>query len=297
MIPSCEAADLATHPPAWPVRPGGLDSHAHVFGPTARFAYAADRRYTPPDQTVEDYLRLLDTLGLRYGVLVQPSVYAENNACLVDALKRAKGRLLGVVDIDVLGADADTLELMTRDGVCGLRFWWDESSSAEHLRQVGERLRGLGWHLDIIVTQAALLPGLAPLLRQLALPTMIEAMGSPVKTETPASPGFRSLLDLLQDGTAMVKLSHPYRIERSGLPYDAAAPFAAAIIEAAPERCVWGSDWPHPNIHGPMPEDGALLDLLPRWASGRTDLAQRILSDNAHAFYGPWLHTDLTGRI
>ncbi|MBW6399285.1 amidohydrolase family protein [Roseomonas sp. HJA6] len=297
MIPVCKAADRATQPPSWPLCPGGLDSHAHVFGPVARFAYAANRRYTPPEQTVEDYLHLLDALGLRYGVLVQPSVYAEDNACLVDALKQARGRLLGVVDIDVLRADADTLASMTLDGVCGLRLWWGESSNAEHLRQVGEKVRDLGWHLDIIVAQAALLPCLAPLLRNLALPTVIEAMGCPVEAESPDSPGFRALLDLLRDGAAMVKLSHPYRIDRTGLPYDAAAPFAAAIIAAAPERCVWGSDWPHPNIRGPMPEDGALLELLPHWAGGRIDLAQRILSDNAYAFYGRWLRADPTGRI
>ena len=271
--------------PGWPVPADGWDCHAHVFGPVAQFPYSDRRRYTPPEQTAADYLRVLDRLGLRCGVLVQPSVYGTDNAALVDACIRSQGRLVGVVELDALQtADAD-LARLSGAGVRGVRIWWDGTRPDDWLPMVARRLRPFGWHLDIYPVGSDALRSLARIMDRVEAPVMIEAMGSPRHGEGVASPGFQALLALLKEGAAMVKLSHPYQIHRDGPPYAGCAPFARAIVEAASDRAVWGSDWPHPMVVGPMPDDGALLDLLPTW-SGSIATAQAILSDNAARFYG-----------
>ena len=281
---SCPPALPDITPPAWPLPADGWDCHAHVFGPVSQFPYSAQRRYTPPEQTATDYLLALDSLGLRYGVLVQPSVYGTDNAALVDACLRSQGRLVGVVELDVAEAPDAELERLSAAAVCGVRIWWDGTRPEHWLPAVARRLSAFGWHIDLYpVTSDALRP-LARIIDRIYVPVMVEAMGSPRAGEDVSSPGFQTLLALVKECAAMVKLSHPYQIDRSGPPYMGCSPFARALVEAAPDRAVWGSDWPHPMAPGPMPDDGALLDLLLTW-SGDAAHARAILSDNAARFY------------
>ncbi|MGC5248478.1 amidohydrolase family protein [Gordonia sp. DT219] len=274
-------------PPRHPVPHGAWDTHAHVFGPRELFPQSPTRSYVAPTQGVDRYLGVLDALGIRHGVLVQPSVYHQDNSCLLAALDEAPDRLVGVVDVDVLDTPDDVLHSMTRRGVVGLRVQWPGNHSVDRLRATADRLAELGWHLDLRVAGARALTDLAPVLAASPVPVMIESMGSPRAGESLQSSGFRSLFDLLTEPGRYVKLSHVYQVDASGPPYRGATPFARALIEHAPDRLVWGSDWPHPMPPDEfLPDDGALVDLVPHW-TGDADTTRLILRDNPFRFYRP----------
>ncbi len=278
-------ADANPRGPKWAVTPGGWDTHAHVFGPRSRFPIGKERPYTSPDQVAADYLAMLDAIGLSHGVLVQPSVYGQDNACLLDALGSNPGRLYGVIDLDVLAVSDSVIEDLWNVGVRGVRV-----RPAGHdrgwLADVAGRLHGTSWHLDLLIENVGDVADLAHMLRGVPVDMVIEAMGNPRAGQSVAEPGFQSLLDLLRDGTCWVKLSHAYHIDPDGVPYPATIPFARAIVQAAPHRAVWGSDWPHPMRANRMPNDGDLIDLLLPWA-GSVDLANQILCENPRVLYRP----------
>ena len=288
MAPVFEIAPASAdrRPPSWPVAPGGWDTHAHVFGPRASFPFAEASPYVSPDQTVEDYLGLLDSLGLARGVLVQPSAYGADHACLLDALNRAGGRLVGVVELDVLDCPHAEVERLSAAGVCGMRLRWPHANGGDWLLGVGQRLHEAGWHLDVLPDDLAAMADLAPRLDDLACPVVVEAMGGGKAGQSITEPGFVALLERLREGRLWVKLSHAYHIDHGQGDYPAAARFARALVEAAPGQTLWGSDWPHPTRDGLVPKDHDLLDLLPAWA-GSVEAANVILCSNPGHFYGP----------
>jgi 2-pyrone-4,6-dicarboxylate lactonase len=285
------AFDPAVRAPEWTVT-GGWDAHAHVFGPAADWPYAPDRAYTPPDATPADYLRTLDALGLSCAVLVQPSCYGQDNARLLAAVAEHPDRFVGVVDLPVE-------ELRPLPGVRGLRLRWPYAGMEEVL----PRLRELGWHADVLVDRTDSIPALLAAVVGSGVRVVVEAMGSPHAGEAVASRGFAALTEWLSASACgpregaphgepaagcegWVKLSHPYAIDGHGPgPYPHAERFARALVEAAPTRCVWGSDWPHPMKVGPVPNDGTLLDLLPRWV-GDAQTARAVLAANPNPLYG-----------
>ena len=285
--PACQGPDLAPRPPRQPLPAGAVDCHAHICGPSDRFSLAAKRSYTPPDATLEQYLAMLDAVGLRYGVLVQPSVYGTDNSCMIDAMARSGGRLRGAVVADARALSDATVADWTAKGVCGIRFnsVVPDGLPLDQIGPMAARIHEIGWHLDLITDTSDRLIELEPVLRRLPCPLMIEQMGRIKGGQPVTTPGFQVLLGLLKDGKAYVKLSHAYHISTSGRPYADTTPLARACIAAAPDRCVWGSDWPHPMVHGPMPNDGEILDLLAEW---EPDAARRkaILVDNPTRFYG-----------
>lgn len=268
----------------WTPRPGGWDAHAHVFGPATKFPYASPRRYTPPDQTTSDYLRMLDALGILHGVLVQPSVYGTDNDCLVHALSTSQGRLRGIVDLDLSATAGCTLSELTAAGVRGLRIWVGPTTSQQMFKSIDDKLHSLNWHFDIYFTAAEFLVPLLPCLLSLKARLVIEAMGS-IRTPAPhGDPAFAALLELLATDRVWVKLSHPYSLDPAGPPYRSVLPLAHALVRARPDRLIWGSDWPHPIVNGGMPNDAALLNLLMQWA-GDEGLANQILVANPEELY------------
>ena len=285
--PTCAGPDPAPRPPRQPLPPGACDSHAHVFGPSARFAYAARRSYTPPDAPLADYLAMLDAVGLRRGALVQPSIYGEDNGCLLDALAGSGDRLRGVVVADPRRLSDATVEAWTDLGVRGVRINMvtPDGLPLAAMEGMAARLAEVGWHLDLITDTCERLVELEQRLAALPCALLIEQMGRAKGGMPVTTPGFQVLLRLLAERKAWVKLSHSYHISTSGPPYADTTPLARACVAAAPERAVWGSDWPHPMLHGPMPNDGALLDLLAEWVP---DAAQRraVLVDNPARLYG-----------
>lgn len=286
MTRPCPGPRAATSRPSWRAPPGATDCHCHVFGPYGRYPLSPGRSYTPPEASVADYLAMLDTIGLSRTVIVQPSIYGTENAVTLDAAEEiGLHRARAVVVVDE-GFDAAELAAMAERGARGVRFNAVSGNGAplEQLEQLAERIAPLGWHVQLY-THADAMPALEPVLRRLPVPVVVDHMGG-VKAAAGGveHPGFRALLRLLEGG-AWVKLSG-YR-SSAGRPYADVAPMARALLSAAPDRCVWGTDWPHPSLHDPaeVPDDGELLDALGAWAPD--EAARRaVLVDNPARLYG-----------
>lgn len=272
--------------PSWRAPSDATDCHCHVFGPFDRYPLSPGRSYTPPEASVAQYLDMLGTIGLFRTVIVQPSIYGTENAVTldaVDAIGLDRARAVAVVDD---GFGAAELEAMAARGARGVRFnaVSGNGTPVEQLERLAERIAPLGWHVQLY-TQASAMPELEPVLRRLPTPVVVDHMGGVKAAESGVEhPGFRSLLRLLEGG-AWVKLSG-YR-SSAGPPYDDVAPIARALLQAAPDRCVWGTDWPHPSLHDPaeVPDDGALLDALGRWAPD-AETRRAVLVDNPARLYG-----------
>lgn len=282
----CPGPRAITSRPNWQPPANSTDCHCHIFGPYDRYPLSPGRSYTPPEASIAQYLEMLDTIGLRRTVIVQPSIYGTENTVTLDAVEAIgldRARAVVVVDDSF---DAAQLEAMAERGACGVRFnaVSGNGTPLDQLERLAEHLAPLGWHLQLY-THAEHLPALEPVLARLPIPVVIDHMGGVQAREGGLdSPAFYALLRLLERG-AWAKLCG-YR-SSAGHPYADVAPMARAMIAAAPDRCVWGTDWPHPSLHGPeeVPDDGYLLDLLGQWAP---DLAQRqaILVDNPARLYG-----------
>ncbi|HWA42425.1 MAG TPA: amidohydrolase family protein [Hypericibacter adhaerens] len=264
---------------------GAWDCHCHVFGPTDRYPYWPDRSYTPPAASLARYLGLLDLLGVEHGVLVQPSVYGTDNRMMVDSLKAEPRRLRGVAVIDPSISDRE-LEAMHAVGVRGVRInlLFRGGVSFAAAEAIADRIRPLGWHIQFLL-DISQTPELRPALKRLRLPVVIDHMGHFPASAGTGLPAFRELLAMLKGGEAWVKLSGPYLFtRRPDLPYADVTPIARALAEAAPGRCVWGTDWPHPANKLAMPDDGPLTDLLGDWVTDET-ARRRILVENPKQLY------------
>jgi 2-pyrone-4,6-dicarboxylate lactonase len=283
--PLCQGPDPNPRPPAFAVPPGATDCHAHVIGPFSLFELQEQRSYTPPEAPLSAYRTMLDTLGLERGVVVQPSVFGTNNACMFDALARHRNRLRGIAVVDP-GISEGKLERMAGNGIRGIRLnmLFRGGVSTEHLKTLASRIERFGWHIQLLIDCRSL-PGLAPKLADLPVDIVIDHMGHIPASDGIAHPGFKLLLKLVREGRTWVKLSGANRISTAGPPYHDTIPVARALVDADPTRLVWGSDWPHVAIDGPMANDGELLDLLARWVP---DERQRhlILVENPARLYG-----------
>jgi predicted TIM-barrel fold metal-dependent hydrolase len=290
MIPACPAPRAASRPEI-PLPGGACDTHAHVFGPAARFPYAADRSYTPPDAPLETYLGMLDTLGFARGALVQGSAHGPDNSAMLDALGKHPGRLRGVAVADEQVPPAQLRRWHTL-GVRGLRFNHFFQGGRLHYRggvplaaahALAPVMKELGWHLQLWIDVKDL-PATVPILQALDLPVVIDHMGRTDASAGTSSPGFQSLLRLHGAGGCWVKLSGAHRISRKAPDYPDAQPFHAALVAENPDRLVWGGDWPHPRMDGEMPDVGHLLDLFQEWTP-EASVRHRILVANPARLY------------
>ena len=262
------------------------DCHCHVFGPTDRFPYVPERNYTPPEAPLERYLVLLDLLGIERAVLVQPSIYGTDNAAHEDAVRRMGARARGMAVVDRAVAEEE-LARLDRIGFRGVRFnlvHTGGSTPVGDLELLAAKVAPFGWHVQLYL-RGRTLPDLVARLKALPTDIVIDHMGHLDAHAETGQPCFKALLRLLEGGRSWVKLC-PYRFDCSGFPYHKARRLARALNEAAPERLVWGTDWPHPDVPGgqPMPDDGDLLDALEVWfEDGKT--IERILTDNPARLY------------
>jgi predicted TIM-barrel fold metal-dependent hydrolase len=266
--------------PGYVPPPGACDAHCHIFGPGDRFPYAPDRRYTPPDAPKEKLKALHGRLGLSRAVLVQASCHGTDNRAMLDAIADSRGAWRGVAMVAPEAADAD-LEALHAGGVRGARFNFVRhlggAPDLAMVTRIAGRIGALGWHLVLhldaedILTYQGFLDGLN-------IPFVIDHMGRVKAGEGLAQAPFRRLLGLMHNPLAWVKISGPERVSSTGAPFQDAVPFAAALVAAAPDRVLWGTDWPHPNVRE-MPNDGHLVNLF---AMACTDEAVRrkILVDN-----------------
>lgn len=287
--PACAAPDFEPRRPRLALPAGACDCHAHVLGPAARYPFARRRVYTPPDCVAEEYRHLLAVAGLSRAVLVQPSVYGDDNRLLVDTLGADRSKLLGVAVVDAGVDDAELLRLHEA-GVRGLRVNLVDRIDPgprlpmDLLGALARRVAPMGWHLELLAhvdTHADELDALD----QLPVPVVFGHFGYPHPDQGVDAPGFQALLRLLRGGRCWVKLTGPYRLTSQGPPYAGCDELAAALRETAPDRLVWGSDWPHVMLRGAMPNDADLVDLLLRWLPDPAQ-RQRVLVDNPRALYG-----------
>lgn len=264
---------------------GSCDAHAHVVDPGAGYPLVDERRYTPPPASEGDYLRMLDLTGMSRGVLVQISVYGTDNRHLLHVLERHPGRLRGVAVVDT-DVPEDLLTTMHAAGVRGARLnvLFGGGVGLEESERLADRVAEYGWHLEILLDVRDL-PDLAPRLKRLRVPLVIDHMGHTDATRGPDQPGFRALLDLLDTDRTWVKLSGAYRIDPRGPDYPHAATLAHALVQRAPHRLLYGSDWPHVAVPYAMPDTGHLRNLLARWLDDERQLSQ-VLVDNPASLYG-----------
>jgi predicted TIM-barrel fold metal-dependent hydrolase len=282
---ACLAPSDAVPAPSWKAPPLSCDCHFHIFGPYDAFPLDAGRHYDPPAALIPAYRRVADALGIERMVIVQPSVYGTDNRATLDAARQFgldRARVVAVVDSSI---SDDELRKLHEGGTRALRFNLVSGNGApiEALETMARRIAPLGWHLQLYVS-GAVLEAIAPQLAALPVEVVIDHMGGVKTADGVDAPGFQALLRLLGSGRAWVKLCG-YRISSAGPPFDDVAPFARALFAAAPDRCVWGTDWPHPSLTEWMPEDGALLDLLGAWIPGAAD-RKRVLVDNPARLYG-----------
>ena len=263
------------------------DAHCHVFGPGATFAYSANRSYTPPDAPKEQLAALHKHLGFSRAVLVQASCHGLDNAALVDALTWSKGAWRGVCMIDDTVSEAE-LETLHVAGVRGARFNFvahlGGAPDLKVIEAVVARIAPLGWHLQVHLDAEDILT-YRDFLLGLEMPFIIDHMGRVVAKNGLDQRPFKLMLDLMREGRVWTKVSGFERVSSAGKPFHDAMPYARALVEAAPERVLWGTDYPHPNVKE-MPNDGEQVDLF---AQTITDEAMRIriLVDNPTRLYWP----------
>lgn len=292
-----ETADLPTAPPPDPdtrtpklkAPPGTCDTHCHVFGPAAKYGFAPVRRYTPPDCLLADYLRMARTIGVERTVLVNASGHGTDNRPTLDAIAEAGTNFRGVaiVDADVTEAELTRLH---EGGMRGLRMNTLGSSggvSIEHMETLAERTADLGWLVELHLRGGDELLGIIPRLRRLKCNFVIDHFGGTRGGQGAGHPAFRALLDLMRDSDlGWVKLASFYRLSDDGSQdWADMVALARALIEARPDRLIWGSNWPHPNHHKKMPNDGDLLDAMAEWTADE-DIRRQILADNPARLFG-----------
>jgi len=261
------------------------DTHVHIWGPFDRFPLAKGAPYTPPERTSNDLVALHERLGVDRAVIVQTTVYKSDNRAMLDGIALSNGRWRGVALIDESFDDA-AFRALHEGGVRGVRFGF-----VKHLggvpdlalvRRTAARIAPMGWHL-VLHLDAGNIPEFLDFFSEFGLPVVVDHMGRvPVRDGLDQTP-FRLLLELLKRPNWWVKVSGAERISETGPPFADAIPFAQRLIAAAPDRVLWGTDWPHPNVRW-EPDEADLVDLLPRFADAAA--LQRVLVDNPARLYG-----------
>jgi 2-pyrone-4,6-dicarboxylate lactonase len=283
---------LAFHPkpskPAFVPPAGAVDAHCHVFGPGAVFPYAPERKYTPSDAPKEKLWALRDFLGFERNVIVQATCHGTDNRALVDALRHSGDRARGVASVPHDVSDSQ-LRALHVAGVRAVRFNFVRrlADAVPHaaLLAIAARIAPLGWHI-VIYFEAQDLPELLELFSALPTIVVVDHMGRPDVTKPVNGPEFERFVKLMRDhDNFWSKVSGAERLSRAAAPgYEDFVPFARRIVETFPDRVLWGTDWPHPNLKSHMPDDGQLVDLIPRIA--RTEaLQRRLLVDNPLQLY------------
>ncbi len=291
----CMPPDPNPRKPRFTPPPNSCDTHAHVFGPPEKFPFAPTRQYTPPAAPIEHYLNMLAVIGIDRGVVVQPSAHGFDNTATLDAIAKKGGRFRGIARVDDT-TTAEELKGLHEGGIRGVRFNLLDRSAGNIKLEVFDRaiecLVELGWSVDLHIDPKNLLL-LEERIRALPVPVVIDHLARINPADGLGQEAFQLLLDFLKDERFWVKLTGVDKISLTdsrsdkGLLYADLVPFARALIEAAPDRVIWGTDWPHSNIFvpGKTPNDGDLLDLLSEFAPDES-VRHKILVDNPSRLYG-----------
>ena len=274
---------------------GAVDAHCHVFGPGAVFPYAAQRKYTPCDASAQQLFALRDHLGFERNVIVQATCHGSDNRALVDALRASGGRARGVATVSRDVTDAE-LQEMHAAGVRGTRFNFvrrlADFTPREVLLEIAHRITPLGWHV-VVYFEAQDLPELVDFFAALPTTVVVDHMGRPDVSQPVDGAQFGLFLQLMREyPNVWSKVSCPERLSVTGPPalngeqraYRDVVPFARLLVETFPDRVLWGTDWPHPNLKDHMPDDGLLVDFIPQIARS-AELQHKLLVANPARLY------------
>ncbi|MBN1959051.1 MAG: amidohydrolase family protein [Desulfuromonadales bacterium] len=282
--PRCAGADPNPKKPSFTPPPGSCDCHSHVLWPQSMYSYVPNRSYTPPEANLSSYQHMLSTLGLDRAVIVHPSVYGTDNRATLEAIKKGGKNFRGVAVVDE-DIDFSELEDMHQAGIRGVRInlLFEGGIGMSGVKKLTQKVAPLGWHLQVLIDVSEF--DELDTLGDLPVDVVFDHMGHMPTAKGLNDPGFVKMLKMLERGHAWVKLSGAYRISgHNNLPYNDVVPFAQQIIKTNPENLVWATDWPHPSVNVPMPNDGDLLDLLLNWAPDE-QTRNRILVDNPSRLY------------
>lgn len=267
--------------------PGAWDAHCHTFGPPSEFPYSETRTFTPEPASKAAMFAMHAALGLERAVIVQSGVHGFDNSAVADALRAKNGAYRGVALLPTDVGDSE-IQSLSAAGFCGVRFNFmkhlGEASPISDIMRLAHRLADHNWHLQIHF-DPSLLADMIPALRASPVPVVIDHMGRIDAGLGAGQPHFKQLLGLMEDQRFWMKLSGSERISRLGPPYRDAIPFARTFMSQFGDRVLWGTDWPHPNVAGPTPDDAALLDLVAAIAPTPAE-RQALLVDNPMRFYG-----------
>ena len=281
--------------PRFQLPQGSVDAHCHVFGPGALFPYAPERKYTPCDASKEQLFALRDHLGFDKNVIVQATCHGADNRALVDALRAAKGRARGVATVNRSVTDAQLHELHDA-GVRGVRFNFVKRlvdfTPKDELLEIARRIKPLGWHV-VIYFEAVDLPELWDFFSALPTDVVVDHMGRPDVSKPVDGPEFELFVKYMREHPQVwCKVTCPERLTITGpkalngeqRAYQDVVPFARRIVQSFPDRVLWGTDWPHPNLKDHMPDDGLLVDFIPQIAA-TPELQRKLLVDNPTRLY------------
>ena len=274
---------------------GAVDAHCHVFGPGAEFPYAPERKYTPCDASKDQLFALRDHLGFEKNVIVQATCHGADNSAMVDALRHSNGRARGVATVKRDVSD-QALQDMHDAGVRGVRFNFVKRlvdfTPKDELMEIAQRIQAWGWHV-VIYFEAVDLPELWDFFTVLPTTVVVDHMGRPNVQQSVDGPEFSLFMKFMREhDNVWSKVSCPERLSISGpkalhgeqQAYKDVVPFARRVVETFPDRVLWGTDWPHPNLKDHMPDDGLLVDFIPQIAV-TPELQRKLLVDNPHRLY------------
>jgi len=291
--------DWYAHPskPRFQLPAGAVDAHCHVFGPAHEFPFASERKYTPCDASKQQLYALRDHLGFARNVVVQATCHGADNRAMLDALAHSQGRARGIATVRRDVSDAQ-LQAMHEAGVRGVRFNFVKRlvdfTPKDELLEIAHRIKDLGWHV-VIYFEAVDLPELWDFFTALPTTVVVDHMGRPDVTQGVDSAEFARFLKFMHEHeNVWSKVTCPERLTVSGAPalggeqnaYADVVPFARRVVETFPERVLWGTDWPHPNLKSHMPDDGLLVDFIPHIAPTPA-LQRKLLVDNPMRLYWP----------
>ena len=272
--------------PTFTPPPGAVDAHCHVFGPMAEFPFSAKAKYLPADAGPDQLFALRDFLGFSRNVIVQASCHGSDNRATLNAIARSNGKARGVAVVDPAISEEE-LRALHEGGMRGVRFNFlkrlVDNAPKDKFLEVSRRLPR-GWHV-VIYFEADILEDLRPFIDAIPVPLVIDHMGRPDVTQGPDGPdmrAFRRLLDSRPD--IAFKATCPDRLDPTGDPWNAFAEAVRPLVEDYPDRCIWGTDWPHPNQQNILPDDGHLVDMIPRIAP-TAELQHKLLVANPERLY------------
>lgn len=280
-IPTIDPPDPNPKVPAFRLPPKSCDTHTHIFGPASRYPFATNRPYNPPEAPLEAFRALHEKIGVERCVIVNATVHGTDNRVVTDAIAQSGGAYKGIANVSDEMSDKE-LEALDEGGIRGCRFAFLKRlggvGDMNKFNRIVHRVAELGWHVDVYF-EPGTVGEFASTLSALPAPYVIDHMGTVLAAKGLDDPSFKALLDLqAKDEKCWVKITGLERASAGGKPFHDAVPFAKRLIDNAPDRVLWGTDWPHPNVKN-MPNDGEIVDLIPLYAPDSA-IRHKLLVEN-----------------